>query len=321
MRIVTLEEHFVTADSLKATAAYLPSSPHMQAIQAKLLDLGPGRIAAMDEAKIAVQVLSLAAIGFDQLDTATATLLARDSNDELAAAVRAQPTRYAGFATLGMRDPETAAKEFERAVTTLGFKGAMINGTTDGAFLDDPRFNPIFEVATALDVPIYLHPAPPPEPIMAAYFSGLPEPAGDMLARAGWGWHVETGLHCLRMMLGGVFDRYPKLQIVIGHMGENLPFSLARADGVLAAAAGTKHLQRSIAEYFHAHFHVTTSGYFTNPPFLCALEVVGADRLMFSVDYPFSATTTGSRFLESIAASPADLEKIAHGNADRLLRL
>jgi predicted TIM-barrel fold metal-dependent hydrolase len=140
-----------------------------------------------------------------------------------------------------------------------------------------------------------------------------------MLSRAGWGWHVETGLHCLRMMLGGVFDRFPTLKIIIGHMGEDLPFSLIRADTVLASE--TKHLQRSIAGYFHEHFYVTTSGYFTNPPFLCALQVVGADRLMFSVDYPFSAMTKGRSFLDGISVSPDDLAKIAHGNADRLLRL
>ncbi len=319
MRTVTLEEHFFTAGSLKATAAFLPPNPHMQALQARLLDLGAGRIAAMDDAQIDVQVLSIAAIGFDQLDSDTATALAHDTNDELAAAVKANPTRFAGFATLGMHHPDSAAREFERAVSTLGFKGVNIDGTTDGLFLDDPRFTPIFEVATALDVPIYLHPAPPPAAVMAAYFSGLPGPAGDLLARAGWGWHVETGLHCLRLMLNGVFDRFPTVKMIIGHMGEDLPYSLVRADTVLATVS--KHLDRTIADYFHQHFHVTTSGYFSNPPFLCALQVVGADRLMFSIDYPFSATTTGRTFLDNIAVSPADREKIAHANADKLLKL
>jgi predicted TIM-barrel fold metal-dependent hydrolase len=319
MRIVTLEEHFVTQAFIKATGPYLPQSPHMQALQTKLLDLGPARLAAMDEAAIDVQVLSLAAIGFDKLDGATSTVLASEINDELAETVKANPTRYAGLATLGMKDPASAAKEFERAVDHLDYKGAIINGTTDGLFLDDARFTPIFEVATGLDVPIYLHPAPPPEAVMKAYFSGLPGETGDLLSRAGWGWHVETGLHCLRMMLRGVFDRFPTLKIIIGHMGEDLPFSLVRADTVLGSA--TKHLQRSISDYFHEHFYVTTSGYFSNPPFICALQVVGADRLMFSVDYPFSAMTKGRAFLDGISVSPTDLIKIASGNADRLLRL
>jgi predicted TIM-barrel fold metal-dependent hydrolase len=319
MRIVTLEEHFITADSLKATAGFLPQTPQMQTLQTQLLDLGAGRLAAMDEAHIDLQVISLAAIGFDRLDAATGTALAHDTNDELAAAIKQHPTRFDGFATLGMLEPEFAAKEFERAVTQLGFKGVNINGTSGGAFLDDLKFTPVFETAVALNVPIYLHPAPPPEPVMKAYFANLPDEASDMLSRAGWGWHVETGLHCLRMMLGGVFDRFPTLQIIIGHMGENLPYSLVRADTVLKHAS--KHLQRSIAEYFHQNFHVTTSGYFTNPPFLCALQVIGADRLMFSVDYPFSSTTVGSKFLENISVSPADREKIAHRNAETLLRL
>ncbi len=318
MRIVTLEEHFITADSLKATG-FQADNPHMKAIQARLLDLGAGRLAAMDEAAIDVQVLSLAAIGFEKLDAATATAVATSVNDELFEAVKLNPTRFAGFATLGMHEPEKAAREFERCVQQLGFKGALIDGTTGGLFLDDPRFTPILEVAVTLDVPIYLHPAPPPEPVLKAYFSDLPGGSGDLLSRAGWGWHVETGMHCLRLMLKGVFDRFPTLKIIIGHLGEDLPYSLVRADTVLAHVTG--HLQLSIADYFHDHFYVTTSGYFSAPPFLCALQVVGADRLMFSIDYPFSATTTGSTFLEGLAISPADREKISHGNADRLLRL
>lgn len=319
MRIVTLEEHFVTQDFLKATSSSQPENPYMQALQSRLLDLGEGRIAAMDEGGVSVQVLSLAAVGWENLDAATSTAVIRDTNDELAAAVQAHPTRFAGFASLSLHEPGKAAKEFERAVRQLGFKGAILNGTTDGLFLDDPRFSPIFETAVALDVPIYLHPAPPPQAVREAYFSGLPEAAADMLSRAGWGWHVETGMHVLRLMLNGVFDRFPTLRLIIGHMGENLPFSLVRANTVFTATM--KHLPRTVSEYFRDHLYVTTSGYFSQPPFLCALQVVGADRLMFSVDYPFSTTTTGTSFLNAISVSPDDRTKIAHGNADRLLKL
>jgi predicted TIM-barrel fold metal-dependent hydrolase len=195
----------------------------------------------------------------------------------------------------------------------------LINGTTNGLFLDHPTFAPVLEAAQALNVPIYLHPAPPPPTVQDAYFSGLPEPYGFMLSIAGWGWHTETGLHALRMIVAGVFDRFPQLQIIIGHMGEDLPFSLARANGVLSRVPGS--LSRPVAEYFHDHFHVTTSGYFTIPPFLCALSVVGIDRLMFSVDYPYSDNAVGRAFLDALPVAPADRDKIAHGNAERLLRV
>jgi predicted TIM-barrel fold metal-dependent hydrolase len=322
MRTITLEEHITTPEFLKALAKV--GSPDMagaamQAVRERLLDMGDRRLADMDAAGIDVQVLSLAGGGMDLLDAATATTVARDVNDRLADAVRAHPDRFAAFATLALQDPERAALEFERCITRLHFKGALVNGTTNGAFLDDPRFAPIFETAERLAVPIYLHPAPPPRAVQDAYFSGLPEPFGMLLSIAGWGWHTETGLHCLRLIVAGVFDRFPGLQVIIGHMGEDLPYSLARANAVLSQASG--RLKRSVAEAFHANFHVTTSGYFTTPPFLCALMVVGADRLMFSVDYPFSSTATGRAFLDALPISPGDREKIAHANAARLLKL
>jgi len=246
-------------------------------------------------------------------------LLVRDANDRMAAAVREHPGRFAAFATLALQEPDKAAAELERCVRHLGFKGVMLNGTANGQFLDHPRFTPIFEATRALDVPIYLHPAPPPQPVMDAYYSGLPSPFGFFLSTAAWGWHVETGLHSLRLIVGGVFDRFPEVKIILGHMGENLPFSLARAEMVLGRGATT--LKRSISEYFCEHFYLTTSGYFTLPPFLCMQQVVGIDRIMFSVDYPFSPNTVGRKFLDNLAVSPGDLEKIAHRNAEKLLRL
>ena len=320
MRTITLEEHFVTKDFLQAVQALVPDSPYMQALRPKLLDLGEGRIAAMDEAGIDLQVLSLAAIGMDKVDIATSVPLVGSVNDEAAAAVRANPTRFAALATLPMHDPDAAARELQRSVDELGMKGAIIDGTTGGVFLDDPRFTPVLEAAVSLGVPIYLHPAPPPEPVQEAYYRGLPSPLLDQsISMAGWGWHVETGLHVLRLIVAGVFDRYPTLQVIIGHMGEDLPYSLVRAETVLTPVA--KHLERRISDYFHSNIHVTTSGYFSNPPFLCALQVVGADRLLFSVDYPFSANTLGRKFLDGISVSPEDFAKISHGNAERLLKL
>jgi predicted TIM-barrel fold metal-dependent hydrolase len=243
----------------------------------------------------------------------------RDANDRMAEATRAHPGRFAAFAALALQEPDKAAVEFERAVRQLGFKGVMLNGAANGQFLDHPRFTPLFEAAQALDVPIYLHPAPPPQPVMEAYYSGLPSPLGFFLSTAGWGWHVETGMHCLRLMLSGVFDRFPKMKIIIGHMGENLPFSIARSEMVFGRAA--PNMKRSIGEYFCEHFYLTTSGYFSTPPFLCMQQVVGIDRIMFSVDYPFSPNTVGRKFLDSLAVSPEDKEKIAHGNVEKLLKL
>jgi uncharacterized protein len=318
MRIITLEEHVTTPDIAKAAPMAMSSPAFMQAIQAKLLDMGEGRIADMDAAGIDMQVLSVAANTVDKLDAATANDLARDANDRMAEAVRAHPDRFAAFATLALQEPDKAAAEFERCVRQLGFKGVMLNGTAHGQFLDHPRFTPIFEAAQALDVPVYLHPAPPPKAVMDAYYSGLPGPLGFFLSTAGWGWHVETGMHCLRLIISGLFDRLPKLKMMIGHMGENLPFSIARSEMVLGRAT---ELKRSVGEYFCEHFFLTTSGYFTTPPFVCMQQVVGIDRIMFSVDYPFSPNTLGRKFLDNLAVSPEDLEKIAHRNAEKLLKL
>jgi predicted TIM-barrel fold metal-dependent hydrolase len=322
MRTITLEEHFVTESFLRATGAYGKDLPaYMEALQPKLLDLGAGRIAAMDEAAVDFQVLSLAAMGFDSLDAATANALARDVNDELAEAVRAHPSRLGGFATLALKDPDTAAVELERCVTQLGFRGALVDGITDGLFLDDSRFLPIFEAAVHLGVPIYLHPALPPEPVKNAYFSGLPGELGHLLSIAGWGWHAETGLHTLRLILSGLFDRFPSLQLIIGHMGEGLPYALARSSGVLSQAA--PHLCQPVAGYFKSNIHLTTSGYFSQPPLRCAMDVVGIDRLMFSIDYPFSPNGRGRAYLDSLQEllSSEDLAKLVHRNAEALLGL
>lgn len=321
MRTITLEEHFATPEILKKSAEIQPASRNnfVKAVEEKLLDLGKGRLADMDAAGIDLQVISLTNAGMDKFDAPTATALAHDANDKLAAAVQAHPKRFAAFAALALQEPEKAAAEFERCVKKLGFKGTLIHGTTKGVFLDDPRFAPVFEVAQALDVPVYLHPTLPPKSVEDAYFSGLPGQTGFYLSTAAWGWHVETGMHCLRLILSGLFDRFPRLNIIIGHMGEDLPFSIARAEAVLSR--DTNHLKRRMSEYFQEHFYITTSGYFTVPPLLCTLQVIGADRILFSVDYPYSPNTVGRKFLDTLPVSPGDLAKISHGNAERLLKV
>ncbi len=322
MKTITLEEHFTTPKLQAATDAHQqgPQNPFVAKTADQLGDLGDRRLADMDAASIDLQVLSLNVIFVaDALAPSEVTDICRDANDIAAAAVRAHPTRFAAFANLALEEPERAADEFKRCVQELGFKGALVSGTVQGKFLDDPRFTPLFQTAQNLNVPIYLHPAPPPQPVIDAYYSGLPSALGQILSTAGWGWHVETGLHVLRLIAGGVFDRFPDLQLIIGHMGEDLPFSIARADSVLARSQPP--LQRKPSDVLQSNVSITTSGYFTQPPFLCALQVVGADRLLFSVDYPYSQNTDGRAFLDSLPISAADKAKIAGGNAERLLKL
>jgi uncharacterized protein len=321
MRTITLEEHFVTESFLRATGAYGKAGPpQMAELQPKLLDLGAGRIAAMDEAGIGFQVMSLAAMGFDALDAADATALAQDVNDELVEAVKAHPDRLGGFATLGLKDADGAVAELERCCTKLGFLGALVDGTVEGLFLDHARFLPVFEAAEKLGVPVYLHPAPPPETVREAYFSGLPGELGMLLSIAGWGWHAEAGLHTLRLIVSGLFDKVPGLQLIVGHMGEGLPYAMARSSGILS---GPARLRQPVAEYFKSNIHLTTSGYFSLPPLKCALEVVGIERMMFSVDYPFSPNTRGRAFLDQAAGvlGAEDLERLANGNAARLMKI
>jgi predicted TIM-barrel fold metal-dependent hydrolase len=319
MKIITLEEHVTTAAVQKAVPQDVPVPEFMKKIQTRLLDVGEGRLADMDESGITMQVLSLAVNGVDRLSSQDQRFLLHDANDEIAAAVSVHPDRFAAWASLGLSEPASAAAELERCVRQHGFVGALVDGTTNGKFLDAPEFEPLFATAEKLEVPIYLHPAPPPATVQDAYFSGLPGGTGAMLARAGWGWHVETGLHVLRLILSGLFDRHPKLKMIIGHMGENLPFSLVRADTVMNRVG--HGLKRPLKDYFHEHFWITTSGYFSQAPFQCALQVVGADRILFSVDYPFSDNQTGRAFLDSLSVSPTDLGKIAYDNARALLRL
>jgi uncharacterized protein len=321
MRLIAIEEHFrssaLRSAALPAGAARALSPDHpMMKRMALLDDIGDDRLADMDAAGIDIQVLSQTASAI--ADPVEAARVARESNDELAAAIALHPDRFAGFALLPMLDPDAAVAELERTVTELGFKGVLISGIQQGRFLDDELFWPVFAAAERLEVPIYLHPWMAPEPVREAYFDGLDPMVGAILGAAGWGWHVETGLHVLRLILSGVFDRFPGLQFIIGHMGEALPFMLERSSQTLSPVSG---LPRPVADYFREHFWVTTSGMFSFPPLLCLLLVMGVDRVIFSVDYPYATNAEGRAFIDALPISPADKEKIAHGNVERLLGL
>lgn len=324
MKTITIEEHFSipaphggTPDR-RASSAAGPMAGYMAEIGKKLGDLGAGRLADMDKAGIDMQVLSLSAVA-EGVGAADAAAYFHDANDALAEAIRREPQRYAGLATLALTDPEGAASELERCITKHGLVGAVVDGTSEGRFLDDPRFEPVLAAAAKLEVPIYIHPAPPPATVTEAYYRGLPGEFSHLLSISGFGWHAEMGVHSLRLILAGVFDRFPKLQIIIGHMGEFIPYCLARTDTVFRRA--TSHLERSVSEYFRTNFHITTSGYFTVPPLLCAVSVVGVERILFAVDYPYSPNEAGRKFLDSIPLGQSDIERIAHGNAERLLKL
>lgn len=308
MRVIAIEEHFALAEFEEARGMVRRKS-----LADQLNEVGIGRLEEMDSTGIDFQVLSSTPPNPLTADEA------RRLNDRLGEIVLAHPDRFAGFASLSLLDPSVCAGELERSVKELGFKGAMIHGQTNGRFLDDDVYLPIFEAAESLGVPVYLHPTPPPRSVFDAYFSGLKPEVAGVLATSAWGWHCETGMHALRLIVSGVFDRFPMLQIVIGHMGENVPFSLSRASSTLGPV--TTYLKRSISEYFTENFYITTSAYFTYPPLLCALLVMGADRIIFSVDYPFSQNVLGRAFLDSAPISNADREKIAHGNVERLLGL
>ena len=322
MRTIAIEEHFMAAGFRGALQKDIEAKgtkvQYNDERLTKMSDLDAIRLRDMDAAGIDFQVISHTTMNLP-LSTEESIRLTRAANDQLAAAVAAHPDRFAGFALLPMTSPEAAADEMERAVRTLGFKGPMINGTTDGRFLDDPLFLPVLERAVALNVPIYLHPAEPPPVVRDAYYTGFAPAVNFSLSAGGWGWHSELGIHSLRLILASVFDRFPNLQIIIGHMGEMLPFMLDRINNNLSPTA--KHLQHSVPEYLLRNFHITTSGFFTNPPLLLAMEVMGADRIIFSIDYPYSANEQGRKFLDNASISPEDKEKISHLNAERLLKL
>ncbi len=315
VRVIALEEHTFPQDILGSATLDLGSRAGRRA--AELDDLGEGRLRVMDTAGIDLQVLSALAYIVQGLDADTSLSVSRALNDRMATTVEAHPDRFQAFATLPMSAPELAVAELRRAVDHLGCLGTMIHGQTNGVFLDHPSVEPVLACAEQLGVPIYLHPAPPPPSVHEAYYSGLDPDVSAALATAGWGWHAECGMHVLRMIVAGVFERHPALQVIVGHMGEMLPFSLARADEMLSPLL--RDHTASVAETARRNLHLTTSAYTTVAPLQCALTVFGADRIMFSVDHPFAESAKATDFLLRAPVSPDDLDKIAHGNAERLL--
>jgi predicted TIM-barrel fold metal-dependent hydrolase len=328
-RVVALEEHVMFPDMV----ARIPLAARQQAgwpsddnpdspvreQQQKLAETGPERLRLMDEAGITIQVLSVSGPGAELLPLGESPAFAREYNDRLAAAIAQQPGRFFGFAHLPMTNPAAAAEELARTVREHRFRGAMLNGTTQGLFLDDPQFAPLLAQAEELGVPLYLHPGVPPAPVRAAYYSHLPNGLGERLSMAGFGWHAETAIHILRLILSGTLEAYPRLRLIIGHMGETLPVMMARAD--LTMPADQTRLPRSISQTLRDQVHITTSGIFTRPPLEAALATFGLDNLLFSVDYPYAPNQPGHAFLAGLQLPPADLAKLAYANADRLLNL
>lgn len=327
MKIITLEEHANDPQLAAATqSALLDMAPFIKnfappaLIPGALEDIGAGRIADMDAHGIDRQVLSFS--NYPQvLPPAQAVALCRAANDRLDAAVRAHPNRFAAFATLPLSDPAAAAAELERTVTQLGFKGALISGRPEAGprFLDDEKYEPVLAKASELRAPLYLHPGFPYKAVVDTYYDRLDPVVTANLATFAWGWHNEPGVHILRLILSGAFDRHPNLRVIAGHWGEMVPFFLARLDASLPPA--TTGLKRSISGTFKDQVYVTPSGMFTLPEFKYILETLGAERILYSADYPYLPNQGARAFLENAPISQADKEKIAHGNAEKLFNL
>jgi uncharacterized protein len=316
MRTIALEEHYATTEFLDGPGGWLASRP---GIVEPIGDLGAGRIAAMDEAGVDLAVLSLVAPGVEQLDGPEAVRLARACNDELAAAVERHPDRLAGFAALPISAPDQAADELERRVLRQGFLGAVINGHSRGRYLDDPFFDPVLSRAAELEVPIYLHPTIPPAGVIESSYAGFADEVTFTLATVGWGWHINTATHVLRLILGGVFDRYPDLQFVVGHMGEATSFMLPRFDATLTPElTGLRH---PVSTYLRQNLHYTFANFNDEPTYANLVAQVGIGRVCFSADYPFGSMKAARAFLDRLALADEDRALIGHGNAERLLRL
>lgn len=315
---IALEEHFMApgfVDYWATTSVNISPALFGKAREA-LEDFGERRLAAMDAIGVEKAVLSLAGPGV-QAETATAVAVrkAKQCNDFLAERIAGNPARYAGFAHLAVQDPATAAEELERCVKELGFCGAMINGQTNGAYLDDDRFSVLWERAADLEAPIYIHPNNPPDiPYM---YHNHPELWGPV-----WSWTVETGNHALRILFSGVFDRYPGARLILGHMGETLPYQLWRFDSRWEISnKGDMSLEHRPSAYFRRNIWCTTAGVCSNEPLRCAIDALGADRIMFSVDYPFERSAEAGKWIEAAPLSDEERRLVCQDNARRLLKL
>ncbi len=326
MKIIAIEEHWNSV-GIRDAHDRLPDGARDDSVafnsmgdnQARLEDIGQGRLEAMDAAGIDVSILSVVTPATQALPASDAVALARDANDEATGAVRAHPARFRAFATLPTSDPEAAAAELERCATQLGHVGAMLHGRTGTRTLDDPAYNDLLGTAARLHQPIFIHPQIPSNELRDAAYRGL-DPMLDLgLATFGWGWHLDTGLAALRLILAGTFDRHPDLQLVLGHWGEMLLFWMDRADSLSGVAT---HLERRVADYITTNIHITSSGMLQGRLLRHTLDFTGADRVVFSTDYPFHQPSGAAitRFFDEIP-DPADRSAIASGNAETLFRL
>ena len=315
--IIAIEEHYGDPELTKT----FPSGAQpgvLGPIGEKIQDLTGVRIKEMDEAGIDMQVLSLGAPATQRLDASIAADMARKLNDRLHKTVEANPTRFAAFAALPTADPKASADELERTVTKLGFKGAMIHGLSNGRFVDEQDFWPIFERAAALDVPIYVHPAAPDATVVERYYKEYVKSFPAIL-NAGWGFTVETATQTVRLGLSGVCEKYPNLKIIVGHLGEGIPFLLWRIDQAMSRPGNVD--AASFREIFCKHFWITTSGNFSDPALLCSVQELGADRIMFAVDWPFVSNKPAVDWALRVPLCQEDREKILSGNAKRLLKM
>ncbi len=342
MRIIALEEHTLDSGIAKATqaaqmaeAGYMadlagtvedepPASANrpcllpVREVMPRATDVGAGRLADMDAHGIDMQVLSYS--NAPQLAPAGQGVeLTRAANDRLAEIARAHPDRFAGFATLPWQDPQAAAAELQRAVQGLGLKGTLLVGRPGQTFLDDPHYEPVLAKLAELKVPLYVHPGSPLPQVQRPYYGGLDRTVTARLSLFGWGWHNEAGVQVIRMILSGVFDKFPDLRIISGHWGEMVPFYLQRLDD--AMAPDITGLSRTITDTYTSQVYVTPSGMLNLPHFKFIHEVLGADRILYAVDYPYLTNTGAREFLEQLPVSQEDKEKIAHRNAEALLRL
>ena len=319
MRLIALEEHFALADTLGDSQQYAVSGGWSD-LRARLLDVGGLRLAEMDRCGIGFAILSLNAPAIQAItDTTQAIDTARRANDILATAIAAHPDRFGGFAALPMQDPTAAAAELRRAVTELGFAGALVNGFSEreGAVLyyDAPEYEPFWAEVERLDAPFYLHPRDPllsREPILAGH---------PWLQGSAWAFGVETATHALRLMTSGLFDRHPRLTMILGHLGEMLPFNAWRIDHRLEKSPRGIPAQRSVTEYLRTNVYLTTSGHFRTPALVDAIAEVGAERILFSVDYPFEDTAEAVHWLRGAEIDAGTRAAIGRDNAARLFGL
>jgi len=308
MAVIAIEEHFTSPQLRKLI------TPREGPTQAMLDNISTRLIKDMDDGGIDIAVLSENNPAAHNLDPETSVTMAKASNDFLHAQIQANPTRFKGFAALPLPDPKAAADELERGVIKLGLLGAMIMGTTKGQFVDDKKFWPVFERAAKLDVPVYIHPSPVKPALTEAFFKDH----GAALQGSPLGFGLETLTHTFRLITSGLFDQYPTLKIIVGHLGETAPFTLWRTEHNLAKVM---KLPKSFSDYYKTHFWLTTSGAFSNSALACAIAEMGVERIMFAVDWPYINNALGTKWLKAAPISDKDRTLIFEGNAKKLLKM